>query len=88
MTKLMKSIGNSNPLGNTESKMTLKDYFDSIPEASAPRQDFLKKMMEKTGCPYSTVRSWFVYGIKPREERIIGILQEETGIAPEEMWQD
>lgn len=87
MTKLMKSICNSNTFGDTKSRMTLKDYFDSIPEASSPRQEFLKKMMEKTGCPYSTVRSWFVYGIKPREERIIGILQNETGISPEDMWE-
>ena len=84
----MKSIGKSNTFEDTKSKMTLKDYFDAIPEASAPRQEFLKKIMEKTGCPYSTVRSWFVYGFKPREERIIGILQEETGIVPENMWED
>lgn len=84
----MKSIGNSNTFGGTESKMTLKDYFDSIPESSSPRNEFIKKMMDKTGCPYSTVRSWFVYGIKPRDERVLEILQEETGIAPEDMWED
>lgn len=83
----MKSSSISNNSESAKSKMTLRNYFKSLPPTSYPRQDFLKKIMKKTGCPYTTVRSWFLYGIKPREQRVIDILREETGIAPEDMWE-
>lgn len=82
----MESIRNSNTFGSEVIKMTLKDYFNAIPEASAPRTDFLKHISEICNVPFTTARSWFVYGIKPRDPKTIDILSKETGIDPEDMW--
>ncbi len=88
----MKSIENSNTSEAKKDRMTLLDYFQSLPETNivAPRRKMLERIAKKCNVPLTTARSWFVYGIKPRENRehVIAVLAEETGIAPEDMWND
>ncbi len=84
----MKSIEKTSTSDCQKSKMTLMDYFYSLPEVNriAPRKRLLERVSEKCGVPQTTVRSWFAYGIKPRDPKMIEILAEETGISPENMW--
>lgn len=88
----MKSIENVNTSLDKKEKMTLRDYYKGLPEANkiAPRKLLVKRIAERCDVPESTARSWLSFGVKPREnkEQIIAILAEETGIAPEDMWND
>ena len=73
-------------------KMTLRDYYRSLPDATtcAPRKELIERLAERCEVPVSTARSWLLYGNQPRENRdfVISVLAEETGIAPEDMWED
>lgn len=86
----MESIRNSNTSEGESKKMTLKDYYQSLPvlKRIAPRQDLVNRIMEKCGVTESTVRNWLQYGMKPQKKEYIEVLQEETGIAPEDMWEN
>ncbi len=86
----MKSIGKTNTSDEKRNKMTLKDYFRNIPRTKivAPRCELIRKIAEKCNVPETTARSWFVYGIIPRNEKFIEILSEETGIPVEDMWEN
>lgn len=88
----MKSIGNVNTSLDKKEKITLRDYYKSLPEANeiAPRKLLIKRIAERCNVPESTARSWVLFGVKPRDnkEQIIAILAEETGIDPEDMWRD
>lgn len=88
----MKSIGNVNTSLDKKEKITLRDYYKSLPEANeiAPRKLLIKRIAERCNVPESTARSWVLFGVKPRDnkEQIIAILAEETGIDPDDMWRD
>ncbi len=85
----MKSIENSNTSQEVKKKMTLRDHYYSLPDRneSTPRIDLIRRVAKRCDVPISTARSWLVYGIIPRDTHAIEILQEETGIAPEDMWE-
>lgn len=72
--------------------MTLRDYYRSLPDANtiAPRKELIERVAERCEVPVSTARSWLLYGNRPRENRefIISVLEQETGISPEDMWDD
>lgn len=86
----MKSIVKTNTSEVEKAKMTLKDYFFSLPEAKeiAPRKNLTDRIAARCGVSASTVRAWLAYGSKPRDPKVIEILADETGIAPEDMWED
>lgn len=88
----MKSIEKANSSTVKKGRMTLRDYFLSLPETNivAPRRNLIESIAKQCNVPMTTVRSWFVYGIKPRDnkEQIISVLTKETGISPEDMWED
>ena len=67
----MKSIENSNTSEFQKKKMTLRDYYKSLPDANsiAPRKALVKRVAERCGVPYSTARSWLLYNIKPRSSK-------------------
>ena len=67
-------------------KMTLKDYFASIPKYTSPRKDFVALVSEKCGVSEQTVRNWCLYGIKPSDYRHVKILSDATGIREDELW--
>ena len=71
----MKSIENSNTSQEVKKKMTLRDHYYSLPDRneSTPRIDLIRRVAKRCDVPISTAR--------------IEILQEETGIAPEDMWE-
>lgn len=88
----MKSIGNVNTSLDKKEKITLRDYYKSLPEANeiAPRKLLVKRIAKRCNVPESTARSWFAFGVKPRDnkDQVIAILSEETGIDPKDMWED
>ncbi|MBD5585342.1 MAG: hypothetical protein HDQ88_09690 [Clostridia bacterium] len=78
----MKSIDLSNIIPEPEGKITLRDYFNRLPDSKqiAPRKNLIIEVSTKCGVPFSTARSWLAYEIKPRDERHLKILSEITGI--------
>lgn len=88
----MKSIEKTKGPEAKKNKMTLRDYFRSLPETNivAPRKRLIERIAKRCNAPETTVRSWFIYGIQPRDNRehVISVLADETGVAPEDMWND
>lgn len=69
-----------------QKKMTLRGYYESLPDATCPKTDFINEIASRTGVTSSTVRNWIFYGMKPANENHIGILVEVTGIPAESLW--
>ena len=82
----MEKVELSKTLGEKVKKMTLKDYYNSLPEASYPKTDFVNKVASACKVSTATVRNWIAYGMKPCDEQNVCILSELTGIPSEELW--
>ena len=67
-------------------KMTLRDYYEGLPDATCPKTDFINEIASRTGVTSSTVRNWIFYGMKPANENHIGVLVEVTGIPADKLW--
>lgn len=84
----MKNVGITSTLEEKVQKMTLKDYYKGLPEASYPKKEFLTAVSQKTGMSEAAVRTWVFYGMKPSKEEHRKILSEMTGIKEEDLWKD
>lgn len=69
-------------------KMTLKDYYTSLPNASHPKTDLINEVAMGTGVSAATVRNWFLYGMRPQNRKHIEVLVSKTGISAEDLWED
>lgn len=67
-------------------KMTLRDYYEGLPDAECPKTNFINSIVVKTGVSATTVRNWIFYGMKPANDKHISVLVELTGIPVEELW--
>ncbi|HOQ48569.1 MAG TPA: helix-turn-helix transcriptional regulator [Candidatus Kapabacteria bacterium] len=66
--------------------MNLQDFYNSLPEQTAPKSDWVRSVAEKLGVSEVTVRTW-VYGRnKPREKRLLKGLSEITGIPEDKLF--
>ena len=74
---------------NKERKMTLRDYFLSLPSAKqiAPRNNLIREVAERCGVSLSAARAWLAYGCKPRKREYIIALSEITGISEEDLFE-
>lgn len=66
--------------------MTLKGYYEKLPDANYPRTEFVNRIIARTGKSVQTVRNWVIYGMKPKKTEHSQILSEETGIPVENLW--
>lgn len=65
--------------------MTLRDYYDSLPSASFPKADFVKRLTIECHCTDACVRGWLRGASVPnkwRREKVAEI----TGISEESLW--
>lgn len=69
-------------------KMTLRGYYENLPDATCPKTDFINEVASKTGVTSTTVRNWIFYGMKPANENHINVLVDVTGIPANELWVD
>lgn len=67
-------------------KMTLKGYYENLPESTHPKTDFVNKVAHLAGVSTATVRNWIAYGMKPNNTAHIDLLSSITGIAKEDLW--
>lgn len=84
----MKSIDNTNTSTVTKGKITLRDYYNGLPDARqvAPRKELIIEVATKCGVPFWTARSWLAYGNVPRNKKHLEVLSEITGIALEDLY--
>lgn len=82
----MKTTENANPALEKAVKMTLRDYYESLPAPSHPKKDFMCEVCARCHVNMNTVINWIRHNMKPKDPRHIEILSEVTGIAPEDLW--
>lgn len=63
-------------------KITLRDYYKSLPEPViiAEKQKFVERIANLCDVSTATVRNWCQYGMRPQKQKYIEILVQETGI--------
>lgn len=69
-------------------KMTLKDYYQSLakPVVISEKQNFLDRIATLCEVSDTTVRNWCMYGFRPRKQKYVDILVQETGIPAEQLF--
>lgn len=70
------------------SKMTLKDYYMSLPDATHPKTDFMNEVAREANVSVATVRNWVIYGMKPSNPDNLELLSKKTGIPVDELWKE
>lgn len=66
-------------------KITLRGYYNDLPEATHPKTDFINEIASLTGVSTASVRNW-IMGMRPQNPNHIDILSEVTGIPKSELW--
>ena len=66
----------------------LKEYYLQLPERTAPKSDFLEKIVSGCAVTMTTARNWVLYGIRPNNPEHIRFISELTGISEEDLWKD
>lgn len=84
----MRVIETQEHLGENLPKMTLRGYYDSLPNSSHPKTEFVNEVASKTGVSTATVRNWISYGMKPNNPKHCEILSEITGIPVDNLWDE
>lgn len=84
--KVMKNIEKTNIHVKNCSKLTLKDYYSALPEASFPKTEFMNEVAKQCGVSISTVRNWIRFGMRPSNAKHVEILSQLTGIEAENLW--
>lgn len=65
---------------------TLSDYYESLPSATAPKKEFVKRLAMRTHREPGTVRLWIKKHVKPSDPEILKIISEETEIPIENLF--
>lgn len=69
-------------------KLTLKGYYQQMPDAYHPKTDFINQVAIEAGVSTATVRNWVIYGMKPQNQRHVEILSRVTGIPSAQLWEE
>ncbi len=69
-------------------KMTLKGYYDSLPEPTVPKREFVLEIMQKCRVVETTAFNWISGRTRASDPRHLAVLSEITGIKQEDLWQD
>ncbi len=60
--------------------MNLSNFYYNLPERSAPKSDFIRKVARRCNVGEPTVRMWVKGKCKPSMSEHMKVLSEETGI--------
>ena len=67
--------------------MTLRGYYDSLPEPTKPQQDFVREVMVRCKVSETTVYNWLSGRSRPSDPRHISVLCEITGLKEDDLWE-
>lgn len=76
----------ANKKQENQQKITLKGYYQSLPDAAHPKTEFVARIMTECGVSFTTARNWIMGMTKPSNPEHVQKLSEITGIAPEDLW--
>ncbi len=68
--------------------MTLKGYYDGLPEPTKPKNDFIMEIVRKCGVRETTVYNWISGRTRPTDAKHIAVLCDVTGLKEEQLWTD
>ena len=68
------------------SNKRLTDYYEGLPPTYAPKTQFIKRVAERCGLAEQTVRLWVKGKYNPSEPKYLEVLEEETGISRENLF--
>lgn len=67
-------------------KMTLMDYYNSLPKQTSPKSDFIREVAQRCDISEATVRWWLRGQFKPSRKEFYRILSEMTGIPEDNLF--
>ncbi len=76
----------ANKISEKPPKMTLKGYYQNLPDATHPKTDFITRIQSECGVSFTTARNWVMGVTKPDKPENIQKLSEMTGIPESELW--
>lgn len=71
-----------------EKIITLKGYYNNLPEPTYPKSEFINKVAIACGVTVTMARNWVLYGMKPKKTEHIKFLSKITGIPEHNLWID
>ena len=90
----MENIQLSKDLVEKSEILSLRGYYNRLPERIAPKQKFLEDVQSEcyrltgTRPTLTTVRNWVLYGLKPKNHVFVDAIVNVTGIKEENLWVD
>ena len=84
----MKVIEKQSEFDKNCQKMTLRGYYESLPNSSHPKTEFVNEIAVRAGVSTATVRNWISYGMKPSNPEHIELLSQMTGIDKDSLWNE
>lgn len=66
--------------------MNLRDYYNALPDATFPKSDFYRKVIEHCKVTKNAVYKWLTGETKPHNQADRQFLSELTGIPVEDLW--
>lgn len=82
----METITKSNKTILNNVTITLRGYYNSLPDSTHPKSEFIREIATKCDVTENTVRNWIQYGMKPNNPEHANILSEITGIPVDKLW--
>lgn len=76
----------ANKMEKKPPKMTLKGYYQHLPEATHPKSDFITRIMSECGVSFTTARNWVMGVTRPDKQENVRKLSAMTGIKEEDLW--
>lgn len=67
-------------------KNSLSIFYESLPEASYPKTEFVTKVANACNVHIATARNWVLGNTKPVDSAHVKVLSEMTGIPAGELW--
>ena len=82
----MKSICKASSSKGKEVKMTLKDYYENLPNSVSPKTSLVNTIAYECGVTSMTVHNWIDLKTMPRDENHLRIISRITGIPVENLF--
>lgn len=71
---------------NKKERFTLTEYYRKLPVSYSPKTQFIKRVAERCETAEQTVRLWVKGRTRPSDTKFLEILEEETGISRENLF--
>ena len=78
----------ANRINENQLKLSLKGYYDSLPNPVTPKRQLINDIMVNCNVVETTAFNWVRGRSKPDDPKHIEYLVQRTGIAEEDLWKD